>query len=79
MISHISRDRHFFSEGLCVYFNGLTPEIHDSLDVKTSKLAFRAESEGESRRRSTEVFPVVGECRKCVQTEMEKRRVLKGF
>lgn len=30
-------------------------------------------------RKSTGVFPVGGGCKKCVSTEMEGKRVLKGF
>lgn len=50
---------------LSVSFTGLTKGIHDSLDVKTSKLAFRTKSEEERRQVST-VFLVGGECKKCV-------------
>lgn len=46
--SNISRNSSFLTEErFSVYFTGLTPWIHDSLDVKTSKLAFRTKSEGE--------------------------------
>lgn len=34
---------------------------------------------GDTDEGGTEVFPVGSECRKCVQTEMEKERVLKAF
>ena len=63
--SHIFRNRLFLTEeGFSIYFTGLTPGIHGSLDVKTSKLAFRSKGEGERRKGGTEVIPVCGECKK---------------
>lgn len=65
--SHISRNTLFLTEErLSIYFTGLTPGIHDSLDVKTSKLAFKTKSERKRRGGSSEVFPVGGECKKRV-------------
>lgn len=51
---------------LSIYFGGLTLEIQDCLEVKTSKLAFMTKRDGTRWEESTEVFPLSSECKKCV-------------
>lgn len=51
---------------LSIYFGGLTLEIQDCLEVKTSKLAFMTKRDGKRWGESTEVFPLSSECKKCV-------------
>lgn len=51
---------------LSIYFGGLTLEIQDCLEVKTSKLAFMTKRDEKRWEESTEVFPLSSECKKCV-------------
>lgn len=62
-------------ERLSVYFTGLTLGIHDSLDVKTSKLAFRTRESNEEKALKCFLW-VVNVRNVCRQRRGE--RVLKG-